>query len=623
MIVAIGIKHISEPIPELPAGMDIFQPIINICLSKDPEHRYKTAGEFLKALEQISEADIDFLDAKSAASKKLGKNHQAKTISTNSNPILAADQIKNKKQTTIKAPVKNITANDFAYEITDSDDYKRLGRRKRLLVWFVILSLLAGVGYVKQDLILEFWQSYITPKIEQYFNQTNDQANTRDKMTNEQNLTEQQPDEIPARAGNPVQTKNTALPGDFALAPETNIETVKELSLSNRAVLQDNPTDVHAIKQLNKITRWYIVRASTAIENLDYTTARKLITQANSTLPAEYRSKKILQLDNQILRHESILGHMQRAAEYIKQGSLTVPADKNAVAELRAVIAIDPAYSLAKNELSKIAQHYFAEAKLHQANEKPHEALASVELGLGIDQRHIELLELKQTLQLKIQLQEKLMSILIQAEAQFQAGKVMLPKDGSAISLYKQVLREQKNNKSAHAGLLKAEDYVIKQIQTAIWKKKFKQAETILKAALSEFPNSARLDQVHKKFITAKSANAARITHLLISDQSFTTLLIEQPRLTVTPTLHLGFSYTNLSKDTTTLTLKLESVTENQILIEKKLLVSETTGDQIIALRHPLATFITGQYRVTISLEGKSLITRSFDIRANLPAAKQ
>jgi serine/threonine protein kinase len=49
-VVALGIKHISDPIPPLPKGLEIFQPIINIAMSKDPKHRYQTAGEFLMAL---------------------------------------------------------------------------------------------------------------------------------------------------------------------------------------------------------------------------------------------------------------------------------------------------------------------------------------------------------------------------------------------------------------------------------------------------------------------------------------------------------------------------------------------------------------------------------------------
>ena len=613
-LVAIGIKHLSEPIPELPPGMEIFQPIINICLSKEPEHRYQTAGEFLKALNQISEADIDFLDAKSAASKKAGKNYRAKTISTNSDPVLASDQIKaelkSHKNSSLNSRLKKGSAREFSYDVTSSDDYKRLGRRKRTLVLLVILIIMTGLGYLKQDLLLQSWQTYLVPVIDKYLKQVSISKSDNDTPINESDSSQSM---SPSHTEDSDQIKTPVT--DFLLPLNENIETIKQLTLSNRKSLQNNPTDKIAKKHLEQITRWYVFQTGMAMQNKDHARARILIAQANDTLPATFISPKLLQLDNQLLRHEAIQGHMQRAKDYIEQGALTAPASKNAVDELHAVLSIDPSNIRAGDELNKITEHYFSNAKSHQASARPHEALASIDLGLSVDKTHTGLLQLKQSIQQKIEQQERLMSILIQAEAQFQAGKVILPKEGSATFLYKQVLREQKDNKNARAGLLKSEEYVIKQIQTAIWKKKFPMAEKILKAALNEFPGSAHLDQAHNKFIIAKSANAPRITHLLVSDQPFATLLTEQHILTITPTIHLGFTYTNLSKDTTALSLQLESVTENQIIIKKKLLVSETTGEQKITIQHPVATFIAGQYRVSISLNRKTLISKEFEIR--------
>jgi len=608
-LVAIGIKHLSDPIPELPPGMDIFQPIINICLSKDPAHRYQTAGEFLKALNQISEADIDFLDAKFAANKKAGKNYRAKTISTNSNQIKAG--LKSKTNSPSKSQKKKEPAQEFNYDVTSSDDYKRLGRRKRTLALLVMLIILAGLGYLKQDFLLQSWQTYIAPEINQYLKQTTLQENEQDNAINNP---EPSPVIPPAQIEDSIQTEKAI--ADLVLPLNANIEMINQLTLSNRKSLQDNPTNKIAKKHLEQIAQWYVFQTGAAIESHDHSRARLFIAQANDTLPAAFIPQKLLQLDNQLLRHEAIQGHMQRATEYIKSGALTSPKTNNAVAELQAVLSIDPSYTFARDKLNEITKYYFSNAKSHQASARPHEALASIDLGLTVDKSHTGLLQLKQSIQQIIQQQERLMSILIQAEAQFQAGKVILPKEDSATYLYKQVLREQKDNKNAQAGLFKAQDYVIKQIQTAIWKKKFPIAEKILKAALNEFPGSTRLDQVHNKFITEQSANAPRITHLLVSDQPFATLLSEQHTLSVTPTIHLGFTYTNLSKDTTALTLQLESVTENQIIIKKKLLVSEATGEQKITIQHPVATFIPGQYRVSISLNSKTLINKNFEIRA-------
>jgi serine/threonine protein kinase len=56
--IAIGIKHFSDPIPELPKIFECFQSIIDKALAKTPEDRYQTAGEFANAVGQVSISNL-------------------------------------------------------------------------------------------------------------------------------------------------------------------------------------------------------------------------------------------------------------------------------------------------------------------------------------------------------------------------------------------------------------------------------------------------------------------------------------------------------------------------------------------------------------------------------------
>ncbi|MAZ89344.1 MAG: hypothetical protein CL693_17070 [Cellvibrionaceae bacterium] len=56
--VAVGIKHVAEPIPLLPSELQIFQSIINKALSKEPAHRFQNGAEFVAALDTISESEL-------------------------------------------------------------------------------------------------------------------------------------------------------------------------------------------------------------------------------------------------------------------------------------------------------------------------------------------------------------------------------------------------------------------------------------------------------------------------------------------------------------------------------------------------------------------------------------
>lgn len=60
--VAIGIKHITEPVPQLPTHLKVFQPIIDKVMAKDPAQRYQTGAELIKDLEKVSLSDMDDVD---------------------------------------------------------------------------------------------------------------------------------------------------------------------------------------------------------------------------------------------------------------------------------------------------------------------------------------------------------------------------------------------------------------------------------------------------------------------------------------------------------------------------------------------------------------------------------
>lgn len=56
--VAIGVKHLQEPIPKLPSYLAPFQGVIDRALAKSPEERYQTGEAMGAALEQIEAGDL-------------------------------------------------------------------------------------------------------------------------------------------------------------------------------------------------------------------------------------------------------------------------------------------------------------------------------------------------------------------------------------------------------------------------------------------------------------------------------------------------------------------------------------------------------------------------------------
>lgn len=60
--VSVGIKHVSEEIPQLPSHIGVFQNIIDKALAKDPEQRFQTGGELIAALSAITETRLQAID---------------------------------------------------------------------------------------------------------------------------------------------------------------------------------------------------------------------------------------------------------------------------------------------------------------------------------------------------------------------------------------------------------------------------------------------------------------------------------------------------------------------------------------------------------------------------------
>src|SRR5690606_4662561 len=51
--ISIGIKHIKDPVPLLPAGLSAYQDVLETILAKSVEDRYQNAHDFIADLEQI------------------------------------------------------------------------------------------------------------------------------------------------------------------------------------------------------------------------------------------------------------------------------------------------------------------------------------------------------------------------------------------------------------------------------------------------------------------------------------------------------------------------------------------------------------------------------------------
>lgn len=118
--VSVGVKHVSEEIPQLPNHIGVFQSVIDKVLAKNPQHRFQTGGELIAALSAITEARLQAIEdvaREIGGSLEAGVEADAKTLlgttaiehsPTPSDDVVLAEE-------TLITPAPNTDINNVAF----------------------------------------------------------------------------------------------------------------------------------------------------------------------------------------------------------------------------------------------------------------------------------------------------------------------------------------------------------------------------------------------------------------------------------------------------------------------------------------------------------------------------
>ena len=135
--VSVCIKHVTQPLPELPARLKHFQWLLELLLAKDPAVRFQTGVELTKAVEEF-------------------KNTGQKTTDIGKKDIVAASQSPSRTVTNSDSSVDDVeSGSDFIDDLhtekrqTNINDKPKSNIRNVVIFFFV--GLLITVGYLTQD----------------------------------------------------------------------------------------------------------------------------------------------------------------------------------------------------------------------------------------------------------------------------------------------------------------------------------------------------------------------------------------------------------------------------------------------------------------------------------------
>lgn len=649
--VDVGIKHISEAIPILPAGLESFQTIINKAMSKDPAHRYQTAAEFLVALNKVSSSELDYIDAKAAVINNKSGDYNSATVleSQVKPPVTAAIKNKSKLKENIKPGLK--IQNKIQYQrkavapttdIIDTDEYKSLKRRRRLVYLLIMVSLATAVYYNKKTL-KPYWQQYALPLLHEYLPVELRQRIGLPEVVVKPDTT-QKITALNNKKSKPVTVK---IPGtlfnvdNFITEEQNNLNkdnaVSKTLSEPELAVLQENLdeqpknagilmayykkiliTDINnnkARRGLIYLRTWFLKQFKESMINNDIARGKLLLSILKINFPQVIHRTKYQRMENILLQKESIKTHLRLAEEYITKEHYIEPVSNNAVDELVAVLEIDPDNITAKILQTKILDIFVEQVKNQQASKQYESAIISAESGLKISKNDAFLKSSYKNLQKLLKTQQQVDNYIVLAKKQMAKGNFVTPANNNAFKIYSSVFELESNNKEAIAALIEIELKLVNQVTQVVKSHNISNAKLILQLLEQYYPDSVHLKKMQTSLAEAIDSKNPGVTKIVFSDVLMSSIeKMQDIRIQSGKVIYVGFIFRNFPRNSSYLLVKVLDHSAVRKLTHKTIKIDGSKGEQIFSVEIPGKGLKPGNYYIELKYGKKSLIKKSFQI---------
>ena len=646
--VAVGIKHLTAPIPLLPAGLEIFQPIINHCMSKQPQHRYQKANELIAALNKITNEQLENINTQATVFKNEGADHNAETRVSDA-------AISNKRKIPdIVFPSGNRKSLDENLNAAPTST-----RRRNLLFLLLIVSMVWG-GNEKKEELTQIWAYTVLPEIVKRFPDLFPKSYSEywaNKLETKKPKTVVAKIVAPPVATSTSPIENTSQAQKENNAPEVipivktepqakltekpkalekdritvlkeglkeNPENAVELVAIYKYMLSQDKVNPIATAGLKELREWYIQKIRLAFAIEDVATARKQINIVKKNFPRAVTNKKFIRLEKKVAYLELINSHFSKANKYFSAGSLIKPIKKNALYEIHTILKLSPNNEDAKNFKKKIVNSYLEKTTQLQKQGNLHNALLMVEEGIAALDKNPALLNKRKQLQDTIKYNQKIASLFKHAKKYQFKGQLIKPQSYNAYDLYQEILKNERGNLEAKSGLKSIHQQLAQNITATINEGNLKESEENLQAAIQRYGKTPLLASVQLKFNDAMEAVAPKIESIKLSASTLTHLtpgtsrfsgdasLKDMLTLKLKRSLYVGFSFINFDPKTTWLEAILTDTTKNTTTMKMPIVISQQFGEHFFEMKLPSQSFTNSFYKVEIKLKNKILISEDF-----------
>ncbi|MFL0805334.1 MAG: protein kinase [Agarilytica sp.] len=672
--VAIGIKHITEPIPLLPSMYDALQPIVDKMMSKDLSKRYQNAKELMADLDMI---DIEVLEHTVGFASSVESEH-----TTLQNMSRAG---------TGQAESFEIEEDDFheapaAYDAYVHHEVDEIHDKTPILPWliagsFVLAVVGAFVHFKNPGLTQPLVDRVVSavPSSAPVISKPNDDSIRAGKAGSDasrvdegavvsaeeadelQRLTPDVASDLAPALPEPLakgQIDRSSAPGADvgatkpkqstvataeALAAQAQAEREKLASLKEKILqLEDSYAGddiylsqlVGAYREAMNIApgdsaideRFVQFRKkeidtlySYAKKNGSSPTLDKRVQQLQTLFP-EIEKNVFSEIRASGKQRKKVMSLVLEAQAYFKQNNLTKPPGRNALDIYQKVLSLDPGNAEAEQGKKLISRKLSDAAQSkYQANNLA-SSLRSANKALSLDPKNTEAKKLAKQINAILGKQKKIATLLKNADQKIRKGQLFTPSGKGAFHDYQTVLKSDPQNTTAREGLDRVVDALSAKVWQLVGDEEFIQAKEMMRAPVREFGRNQRIKSLSlalDEIIGEKIMDLEpRVEGMLIQGEPIESLAERfSDDFDAERSIYLGFRYENFQTNTTVLQAVLMDGTKRIQIAQVPVVVNGAAGESTFRIDRPVEGFPSGSYSVEVRLGRETLNSTLFRVK--------
>jgi serine/threonine protein kinase/tetratricopeptide (TPR) repeat protein len=647
--IAVGIKHVSAELPQLPIELASYQHLIDKLMAKDPADRFQAGSELVAALATVDVAVID----------RVRPRDGSENLSSPMHTPLRSEQVKSVADSAKVSQPKDAVADTssvFDNIVTGSHPHDALhipredldDRRVKhsgsawliLLPLFIVVLLLTGsYAYVSGKLVLP--EAVAKPlSLDPVFNgrlpaviadligykqKASNEGGAVDSLAGEGGSGSEMDNEASAQQGINNDVVNSESQDDLVVDPSEELfdrisqleseidsqpELIPELLGFYRQALLSEPEHVEINESLDILREKALDEVEDQLEAGELEATNLSLSSALEWFPEFSDDDRYQQLSQRYGREQKIVDLLSQAKNHLDSNRLLLPKGDNAKASFDQVLALDENNVAAKQGIQKIITRYFQLASSAFKREDYDKTQRFIESGLSLNPNHRDMLLLKDALTTKQQVVLQINELLSEAKS-LEQQQHWFGESHSAVKKYLQVLALEEDHPQAQQALARIVEDFTGEIDGLIAIGDYELATGRVDQALQALPSNKQLYMMQQQLISLAPA----INLLIISGSEITDdVRPVAKRINADRTLYIAFDFENLEAPTTVFQAVLFDGGRSVQIAGVPVVVVGAEGRAKFRINRPVESFTSGGYHLDILLAGQQIFSHSFVI---------